>query len=89
MSSNNSLVLQSMEDMYDQEMDSLAWQMKVLKHEFSMFEQLFGSPKRVIVNTSFIDSVVLAARAGIEMSPNVQVKSTRIITKPYISKHAC
>ena len=70
-----------MEDIYDQEMDSLAWQMKVLKHEFSMFEQLFNSPKRVIVNTSFIDSVVLAARAGIEMSPNVKVKSTHILIK--------
>ena len=57
-----------------QRKDPVAWQMDLLKKDFLLFDQLAdrGSRKIVLTDTSFIETVVFAARAGIEMSPAVE-----------------
>ena len=46
--------------------------MELLKKDFSLFDQLAESQELVLTDTSFIETVVFGARAGIEMSPGVE-----------------
>ena len=57
-----------------QRKDPVAWQMDLLKKDYLLFDQLAdrGSRKIVLTDTSFIETVVFAARAGIEMGPAVE-----------------
>ena len=57
----------------EQRKDPVAWQMNLLKKDFELFDDLAKSGDVVIADTSFIETVVFAARAGIEMSPEVEV----------------
>ena len=60
--------------MEQQRKDPVAWQMDLLKKDYLLFDQLAdrSSRKIVLTDTSFIETVVFAARAGIEMGPAVE-----------------
>ena len=52
-------------------------QMDLLKRDFALFDGLFNgegesSGDVVVTDTSFIETMVFSARAGIEMSPKVE-----------------
>ena len=53
--------------------DPVAWQMNLLKKDFELFDNLIEGKDLVVSDTSFIETVVFAARAGIEMCPEVEV----------------
>lgn len=57
----------------EQRKDPMAWQMDLLEKDFALFESLAESSSNelVVTDTSFIETVVFSARAGIEMSPAV------------------
>ena len=63
----------------DQRKDPLAWQMNLLKKDFELFDKLSKSTEVVFTDTSFIETVVFGARAGIEPGPSVEswMKSMR------------
>ena len=63
----------------DQRKDPLAWQMNLLKKDFELFDTLSKSNEVVFTDTSFIETVVFGARAGIEPGPGVEswMKSIR------------
>jgi len=55
----------------DLRIDPVAWQMKVLQEDYRIFEAL--EPDAItITDTSFIEDLVFADRAGIEVGPNAQ-----------------
>ena len=56
----------------EQRKDPVAWQMDLLKKDFMLFDGLMASGKLVFTDTSFIETVVFGARAGIEMTPEVE-----------------
>ena len=67
--------------------------MDILKKDFMLFDELAdrGPEKIVLTDTSFIETVVFAARAGIEMGPGVEswIQSKRyglFINVPYFFK---
>merc|ERR1712150_42856 len=62
-----------------QRRDPVAWQMNLLKKDFNLMDQLANDGNIVVTDTSFIETVVFANRAGIEMSPSVEswIKSKR------------
>ena len=57
--------------------------MEILKKDFTLFDELAdqGPEKIVLTDTSFIETVVFAARAGIEMGPGVEswIQSKRYV----------
>ena len=57
--------------------------MDLLKKDFLLFDQLAerGPEKVVLTDTSFIETVVFAARAGIEMGPGVE---SWVLTKRFV-----
>jgi len=56
----------------EQRKDPVAWQMNLLKKDFLLFDKLAKSDEIVFTDTSFIETVVFGARAGIELSPGVE-----------------
>merc|ERR1719154_993073 len=54
--------------------------MNLLKKDFCLFDDLSTSDEVVLTDTSFIETVVFGARAGIEMSPGVEewIKTKRL-----------
>jgi len=62
-----------------QRRDPVAWQMNLLKKDFNLMDQLANDGNTVVTDTSFIETVVFANRAGIEMGPSVEswIKSKR------------
>ena len=56
----------------EQRKDPVAWQMDLLQKDFLLFDKLAESQEVVLTDTSFIETVVFAARAGIEMGPGVE-----------------
>ena len=56
----------------EQRKDPAAWQLELLKKDFLLFDKLAESLELVMTDTSFIETVVFGARAGIEMSPGVE-----------------
>ena len=61
--------------------------MEILKKDFTLFDELAdrGPEKNVLTDTSFIETVVFAARAGIEMGPRVEswIQSKRYLCFDY------
>ena len=55
----------------EQRKDPVAWQLDLLERDFNLFESLFEQADLVLTDTSFVETVVFSARAGIEMSPTV------------------
>ena len=46
--------------------------MDLLKRDFALFDGLLSDDRVVVADTSFIETMVFSARAGIEMSPGVE-----------------
>eukprot|EP00092_Neocalanus_flemingeri_P049507 GFUD01056917.1.p1 GENE.GFUD01056917.1~~GFUD01056917.1.p1 ORF type:complete len:118 (+),score=25.47 GFUD01056917.1:1-354(+) len=46
--------------------------MDLLKKDFSLFDQLAEKQECVLTDTSFVETVVFSARAGIEMGPGIE-----------------
>ena len=68
----------------EQRKDPVAWQMDLLKKDFLLFDELFDKNRNeeiVLTDTSFIETVVFAARAGIEMGPGVEswIRKKRLV----------
>ena len=55
-----------------QRQDPVAWQMDLLQRDFSLFDELADKQEVVLTDTSFVETVVFAERAGIEIGPGVQ-----------------
>ena len=55
-------------------MDPVGFQMDLLRKDFDLFDKILttGGDGIVIADTSFIETLVFSARAGIEMSPTVK-----------------
>lgn len=52
--------------------DPVAWQMELLHRDFALFDRLGRSTSPVWTDTSFIETVVFAHRAGITMGPGIE-----------------
>jgi predicted ATPase len=56
----------------EQRKDPVAWQFDLLQKDFDLFNTLANEAKEVVLtDTSFVETVVFSARAGIEMSPAI------------------
>ena len=55
----------------EQRKDPVAWQMDLLQKDYSLFDLLSERQEIVLTDTSFIETLVFAERAGIEMGPGV------------------
>ena len=51
--------------------DPLDWQQRVLQQDYALFEGL-PADQRLFTDTSFVEDIVFASRAGIRMGPGVQ-----------------
>ena len=56
----------------EQRKDPVAWQMELLKKDFELFDELSSRRDVVFTDTSFIETVVFGARAGIEIGQGVK-----------------
>ncbi len=56
--------------------DPVAWQLEMLARDFALFDGL-PTDEVVFTDTSFVETLVFGARAGIVMGPNVQAWLTR------------
>ena len=56
----------------EQRKDPVAWQMNLLKKDFLLFDDLSKKREIVFTDTSFIETLVFGARAGIELGPGVE-----------------
>jgi predicted ATPase len=54
----------------EQRCDPVEWQMELLRQDFELFDRL-PADQAVFTDTSIIETVVYAARAGISMGPNM------------------
>jgi predicted ATPase len=64
----------------EQRMDPVAWQQHLLHEDFNLFNRLVDAPTPVLTDTSFLETVVFSARAGIAMGPAID---SWIRNRPY------
>ena len=72
----------------EQRKDPVAWQMELLKKDFELFDELSERRNVVFTDTSFIETVVFGARAGIEIGQGLKdwVKNKRYKAVYFLSQ---